>query len=249
MRNHIEKLRELQRQLKDLDIEQLANTLKELKGQIDVLVQGAEVLERDKGVANKDKSQEFWENIYLKTKQDRAVLEELRAWVQLYARGKKPGMLIGPGIGNYTEVMLNSKPIFVLDRINMRKLFLKYLPEPTHRNYRFYITKPNGAGSDDVPFQQFDMIVSVDHFVHYSVQEIERMLIYIRSYMKVGGNAIVHYANNKEALDRKKIQSGDWEFNDKDTMEGLLKKHQLIPVEHRVIKPGYSFWQMTKDTK
>jgi hypothetical protein len=74
MRNHIEKLRELQRQLKDLDIEQLANTLKELKGQIDVLVQGAEVLERDKGVANKDKSQEFWENIYLKTKQDRAVL-------------------------------------------------------------------------------------------------------------------------------------------------------------------------------
>lgn len=249
MRNHIEKLRELQRQLKDLDIEQLANTLKELKGQIDVLVQGVEVLERDKGVATKNKAEEFWENTYLKTKQDRAVLEELRAWVQLYAVGKKPGMLIGPGLGNYTEVMLNSKPIFVLDKINMRKLFLKYLPEPTHRNYRFYITKSNGAGSDDVPFQQFDMIVSVDHFIYYNIQELERMLIYIRSYMKVGGNAIIHYANNKEPLDRQKIQSGDWEFNDKNTMEALLKKHQLIPVEHRVIKPGYSFWQITKDTK
>jgi hypothetical protein len=250
MKNHIEKLRELQRQLQELDIDQLANTLKELKGQIDILVQGIETLEREKGSATKDKAQEFWENIYLKTKQDRAVLEELRAWVQLFARGKKPGMLIGPGVGNYTEVMLNSKPIFVLDRVNMRKLFLKYLPEPTHKNYRFYITKSNnGSGSDDIPFQQFDMIVSVDHFVHYTVQESERMLIYIRSYMKVGGNAIIHYPNNKEPLDRQKIQSGDWEFNDKETMEGLLKKHQLIPVEHRVIKPGYSFWQITKDTK
>ena len=48
MKNHFEKLRELQRQLKDLDIEQLANTLKELKHQIDVLVEGVEALEKDK---------------------------------------------------------------------------------------------------------------------------------------------------------------------------------------------------------
>lgn len=250
MKNHIEKLRELQRQLQELDIDQLANTLKELKGQVDVLVKGVEVLERDRGTATKEKAQEFWENTYLKIKQDRAVMEELRAWVQLFAGPKKPGMLIGPGVGNYTTIMLNCKPIFVLDRIDMRKLFLKYLPEPTHPNYRFYVTKSNdGNGSDDIPFQQFDMIVSVDHFVYYTVQEMERMLFYIRSYLKVGGNAIFHYPNNKEPLDRQKIQSGDWEFNDKETMEGLLKKHQLIPVEHRVIKPGYSFWRITKDTK
>lgn len=113
-----------------------------------------------------------------------------------YVSSEQTAVEIGPGGGRWTRYLLGFKKLYVVDYHpellgELRKNFSK-------PNMEFI--KNNGTDFPGVVSRSIDYLFSFGCFVHLDVDLIDAYLTNIRSILKPGANAVIHYSDKTKAM-------------------------------------------------
>jgi SAM-dependent methyltransferase len=104
---------------------------------------------------------------------------------------------IGPGGGRWTRYLLDFKAIYAVDYYDellaeLRKTFAR------HQNVK--LIKNNGTDFPGISAQSIDYILSFGCFVHLNQTLIDGYLRHIKTILKPGGNAVIHYSDKNKIM-------------------------------------------------
>ncbi len=139
-------------------------------------------------------------------------------WVTPYVRPDQTGLEIGPGGGRWTRYLLNFERLYVVD------FYPELLAEfrRTHSQRNIVPIRNNGTDFPSVPDGAIDYLFSFGVFVHLDAPLIEGYLDNMRSVLKPGGNAVIHYSDMNKVMAQ--ALRPNFSENDPETMRAMVTK-------------------------
>jgi len=117
--------------------------------------------------------------------------------VMSYTSWKYPGLQLGPGLGEVTDIMVALDPLYLADTDQDMFIEVKKLWQDMYqRRLRYYVideTKDNPL--EKLPASQIGLIVAVDYFNFRTLDMIEKYLAGMMHILRPGGTAIFTYNN------------------------------------------------------
>jgi SAM-dependent methyltransferase len=126
---------------------------------------------------------------------------------------------IGPGGGRWTRYLLPCKLIYAVDHYDevIAEFARSYGKQPNVR-----IIKNNGTDFPGIPPQSVDLVFTFGCFVHIKQELIGDYLANIKTILKPGGNAVVHYSDKTKVMARDNTGFSD---NNPEAMRRLVTGH------------------------
>jgi phospholipid N-methyltransferase len=127
-------------------------------------------------------------------------LSEAIVQVRKYTDWRYPGLEIGPGDGAWTEHLIASDPLYIVD-IHQEFLdsTLSRFNETYRKRVRSYLTGPAANKSDSdlsmLPQRQFGFIFSWNVFDYFPLKETQDMLIQCFNLLRPGGHMLFTFNN------------------------------------------------------
>lgn len=145
---------------------------------------------------------------------------------------------IGPGGGRYSQFLVNSKKLYMVEYNPQFFPILEKLLEGSPSE-RVYVQSP-GSSLPGIPDRSIDFLFSFDCFVHLDIDLINGYLEEISRVLKLDGIAVIHYADKRKELAQKK--GTDFANTTPEIMEEILKaqgfqikKHDTERISHSAI--------------
>jgi ubiquinone/menaquinone biosynthesis C-methylase UbiE len=135
---------------------------------------------------------------------------------------------IGPGHGRWTEFMLSSKKLFLVD---LNEHCIKYCKKKfsKYKNIIYFIN--NGKKLSFIESGPIDFIFSYDSFVHMEKGIIDSYFSEFSRILKEGGKAIIHHSGHRNLLFykiNKRMAKGCRANVSKQDIRKLANKNNLI---------------------
>ena len=135
-------------------------------------------------------------------------------WVTPYVKSDQMAVEIGGG--RWTQYLRGFQRLYVVD------YYLELLSE-LRRNYRRYsnIVFVHNTGTDfpGIPEGEIDYVFSFGTFVHLDAPIIEAYLHNLKAILKHGGNAVIHYADQRKVMAR---ENPGFSHNNPDMMRRMV---------------------------
>ena len=113
-----------------------------------------------------------------------------------YVSAEQTAVEIGPGGGRWTRYLLGFKKLYVVD-------YHQELLDEVRKNFgrpTMEFIKNNGTDFPGVASHSVDYLFSFGCFVHLDLDLIDAYLRNMRSILKQGANAVIHYADKTKAM-------------------------------------------------
>jgi Methyltransferase domain len=126
---------------------------------------------------------------------------------------------IGPGGGRWTRYLLAFKTVYAVDYYDevlaeFRKTFSRY--------DHVRIVKNNGVDFPGIAPQSVDYALSFGCFVHLNQSLIDQYLGNLKTILKPGGNAVIHYSDKRKIMAQLNTGFAD---NTPEEMRALVLRH------------------------
>lgn len=126
---------------------------------------------------------------------------------------------IGPGGGRWTRYLLDFKTVYAVDYYEE---LLAEFGKTFARHQNVKLVKNNGTDFPGVAQQSVDYVFSFGCFVHLNQTLIDGYLGHIKTILKPGGHAVIHYSDKNKIMAR---ESSGFSENTPEQMRALVQRH------------------------
>jgi len=150
----------------------------------------------DKGYEYTELSNFEWENSFKKENVSEELKNDVIGQIYKYSHYSYPALEIGPGTGDWTEYLVASDPLYLIDY--HKEAFdhiSKKFSETYCRRLRFYSNNHNKFDFSMLPLEQFNLIFSWNVFDYYTLESLNKLLPECFSLLRPGGHMIFSYNN------------------------------------------------------
>jgi ubiquinone/menaquinone biosynthesis C-methylase UbiE len=147
---------------------------------------------------------------------------------------------IGPGYGRFSKMFLSWRLNYFLDVLPECESKIKKLFNPKHHQYlKFYTTDKTKC--ENIPTNSCNFVFSWDTFVYFTKEHVQQYLKDIFRVVLPGGYCFIHYADCFCDKDLYEAKRGYWNYNNKSTMENIIKETGYKIIEMGQFKPGANY--------
>lgn len=190
-----------------------------------------------------------WE-INVKKYQDSDDLRnDVMGQIYKYSHYSYPALEIGPGIANWTDLLVASDPLYLIDYYEESyKYISKKFSEAYLRRLRFYCNKHNKFDFSMLPQNQFGFIFSWNVFDYYTLESLNKLLAQCYNVLRPGGHMLFSYNNCEITNNIKTVEVGVKSFLTVDLIKGVCEVLGFEFIENRsVLDQHYCIIKKTGD--
>lgn len=179
------------------------------------------------------------------------IQEQVASKIRSYTDWKYPSLEIGPGEGVWTDNLVGSDPLYLLEihKEYLDRIIMRYPKKFGDRIRAYLIGKNNDKSNFDfsnLPDNQIGFIFSWDVFDYYTYNEIDLLLESCQNVLRPGGVLTFSY-NDCDYISAIKLFEGKQKtWITKKLLLNLFEKHKLNVLEFECNSEEDIFWCSVK---
>lgn len=181
---------------------------------------------------------------------DSDLLTQIANKIRKFTDWRYPTLEIGPGDGRWTDHLVGSDPLYLID---IHKEYLdivkqKYPKKFSDRIRAYHIDQHNRSWSDfsDLPINQMGFIFSWGVFDFYSYEQVDVLLANCNNLLRPGGTLTFSYNDCDYVSGIQLFEQEVKTWLTKDLLSNLFDKYQLTLLEFESNSEQDTFWVTVK---